>query len=55
VAALSSSYRIILCGAGTEMPESLPRRGREHRLGRFALRDQHGQGLQRRLGVRRLA
>ncbi len=42
-------------GAAAGMPESLPGRGREHRLGRFAPRDQHGQPPQRRLGVRELA
>jgi hypothetical protein len=38
-------------GAAAEMAESLPGRGREHHLGRFAQRDQHGQPPQRYLGV----
>jgi hypothetical protein len=34
------------------MPESLLVAAREHRLGRFARRDQHGPAPQGRLGVR---
>jgi hypothetical protein len=39
-------------GADTETPQSFLGRRREHSLGRFAPRDQHGQAPQCRLGVR---
>jgi hypothetical protein len=55
VAVPSSSYRIILAVPLPKCRRASLVAAREHRLGRFAPRGQHGQPLQRRLGVREFA
>jgi hypothetical protein len=55
VAVPSSSYRIILAVPLAKCRRASPVAAREHRLGRFAPRDQHGQPPRRRLGVREFA